>query len=160
MSKNLILFLLVLLVLAIAMTIFLFSAQTGAESGSVSHDLMEGIADFLHMKAEGREFLHLLIRKAAHMAEYAALGASVCVLLFYLADIQYLKHLPDFRAAVCALIFSSLFAVTDEIHQAFVPGRGPAFTDVLIDTVGAAVGIAVIFFIGRYQRQKKKNNLL
>ncbi|MBQ2989331.1 MAG: VanZ family protein [Clostridia bacterium] len=156
MTKKLIFFLLVIWILTIALVIFLFSAQTGTESGNVSRGLMEKIAELLRLEADGRERMHFLIRKAAHIAEYAVLGASVCVLLFYLADVRYLKRLSDLRAAVCALIFSFLFAVTDEIHQAFVPGRGPAFTDVLIDTVGAALGIAVIFCFGRHQRQKKK----
>ena len=34
-----------------------------------------------------------------------------------------------------------IYAVSDEVHQAFVPGRGPALKDVLIDSAGAFTGI-------------------
>ena len=44
---------------------------------------------------------------------------------------------------VCILAY----AVTDEIHQAFVPGRACAPMDVLIDSAGAATGAALMVAI-------------
>ena len=89
------------------------------------------------------------------MTEYAVLSASVCVLFFYLADIRHWKNVSRRKMAVYSLAFSVIFAVTDEIHQAFVPGRGPALKDVLLDAVGAALGIAVIYAFYRYKRRGK-----
>jgi VanZ family protein len=40
-----------------------------------------------------------------------------------------------------AVLLSGLYGVTDEFHQAFVPGRGAAALDVGIDTLGAALGV-------------------
>ena len=68
----------------------------------------------------------LILRKIAHLSEYAILG----VLL--LRAIQ--------RPAV-AILAGGLYAVTDEIHQHFVRGRHAAWYDVLIDTIGVATGV-------------------
>lgn len=155
MRKKAILILLIAWVVTVAIGIFLFSSQTGEESGEVSKGLMENVFAFLQLDAESEENLHHLIRKAAHMTEYAVLSASVCVLFFYLEDTKRWKSASRLGMMGYAWIFSVLFAVTDEIHQAFVPGRGPAAKDVLLDAVGAALGIAVIYAVYRYKRSDK-----
>ena len=68
----------------------------------------------------------LILRKIAHLSEYAILGALL------LRAIQ--------RPAV-AMLAGALYAVTDEVHQHFVRGRHAAWYDVLIDTVGIAIGM-------------------
>jgi VanZ family protein len=70
----------------------------------------------------------LVLRKLAHGVEFAVLGA---LLLRALRD-----ELP-------ALVAGIAYAVTDELHQHFVPGRVGAPLDVLLDSVGVALGIAV-----------------
>ena len=156
MRKKVILILLIVWIVAVATTIFCFSSQTGEESGSFSKGLMNSIFSFLHLNEEGKETLHHLLRKAAHMTEYAVLGASACALCFYLADIRLWNGISRRKMATLALAFSTLFAVTDEIHQAFVPGRGPAAKDVLIDAVGATIGIALIYIVCKYKRCAKR----
>ncbi len=39
--------------------------------------------------------------------------------------------------------FVILYAVSDEVHQLFVPGRGGQLTDVIIDTAGAGAGLGI-----------------
>ena len=68
----------------------------------------------------------LILRKIAHLSEYAILGALL------LRAIQ--------RPAV-AILVGALYAVTDEFHQHFVRGRHAAWYDVLIDTVGVTIGV-------------------
>ena len=68
----------------------------------------------------------LILRKIAHLSEYAILSALL------LRAIQ--------RPAV-AILAGALYAVTDEVHQHFVRGRHAAWYDVLIDTVGVAIGV-------------------
>jgi VanZ family protein len=68
----------------------------------------------------------LVLRKAAHLSEYAILGA----LLLRALD----RALPAFLAAVA-------YAVSDEIHQHFVAGRSASPVDVLVDAVGIALGV-------------------
>jgi VanZ family protein len=69
-----------------------------------------------------------LLRKAAHLTEYAILGA---LLLRALG-----RALPAFAAGIA-------YAATDEIHQHFVRGRHASPLDVLIDAVGIGLGIYV-----------------
>ena len=75
-----------------------------------------------------------ILRKLAHTAEYALLGA-----LLYRAV----------RNAPAALLLASAYAVTDEIHQTFVSGRHGSPVDWLIDTAGAAIGVAIAVRVWR-----------
>jgi VanZ family protein len=68
----------------------------------------------------------LVLRKIAHLTEYAILGALL------LRALQ--RELPAFGVAVA-------YAVTDEVHQHFVAGRHASPVDVAIDAAGIAVGI-------------------
>ncbi len=68
----------------------------------------------------------LVLRKLAHVAEYAVLGA----LLARAAG-----------AAWVALALGVLYAASDEVHQSFVAGRAGRPLDVAIDAVGVVVGI-------------------
>jgi len=70
----------------------------------------------------------LVLRKIAHTAEYAILGA--------------LLLRATGRIGV-ALALGIAYAVSDELHQTFVPGRAGKPLDVGIDTVGLVCGIAV-----------------
>jgi len=70
-----------------------------------------------------------ILRKGAHMTEYAILGL---LLLRALG-----RELP-------ALAVGIGYAITDEIHQHFVGGRHASPVDVLIDTAGVAIGIFVL----------------
>ena len=70
----------------------------------------------------------LVLRKIAHTAEYAVLGA--------------LLVRATGRSGL-AFALGTLYAVTDEIHQTFVRGRHGSPIDVAIDAVGVALGIAV-----------------
>ena len=66
-------------------------------------------------------------------------------------DYQTLK-----KSLVYAIIFVFLYACTDEIHQAFVPGRACAFTDVMIDTAGGLLALFFIMITNEIQRQTTK----
>ena len=68
----------------------------------------------------------LVLRKLAHLVEFAILG-------FLLA--RALRREP------AAALLASLYAATDEVHQAFVPGRHASPLDWLIDTVGVVAGV-------------------
>ena len=53
------------------------------------------------------------------------------------------------------MLAAFLYACSDEFHQSFVPGRGPAFKDVMIDSTGALVGLTIIY-IKNLRNSKKK----
>lgn len=79
---------------------------------------------------------HVLVRKLAHFAEFLVLGA----LLYRALDGQGFRPL----VALQALALAALCAVADELHQWFVVGRTASAWDSLIDTSGAAAGIALL----------------
>ncbi len=68
----------------------------------------------------------LVLRKVAHLSEYAVLGALL----------QRALARPRL-----AIVIGGLYAVSDEIHQHFVRGRHAAWYDVVIDTVGVTIGV-------------------
>jgi VanZ family protein len=70
----------------------------------------------------------LALRKVAHAAEYAVLGALLARAL---------------RNPGVAALAGVLYAVSDELHQAFVPGRMGSPLDVAIDAVGVLAGVLV-----------------
>jgi VanZ family protein len=67
-----------------------------------------------------------VLRKCAHMTEYAVLGA----LLFRAFE----REMPAFLGGIA-------YAATDELHQHFVQGRHASPVDVAIDAVGVAIGL-------------------
>lgn len=54
------------------------------------------------------------------------------------------------RSALQAVVMSSLYGVTDEFHQSFVPGRSPSVEDWCVDTLGACVGVALVMAAARF----------
>jgi VanZ family protein len=75
---------------------------------------------------------------APHFFEYALLGG------LYLIALPRLS--ATWRRIGLAVLLASLYGVTDEFHQSFVPGRTPDIVDWLLDTAGAATGAAVVAF--------------
>ncbi len=77
-----------------------------------------------------------------HFAEYAVLG----VLVLFAS-----RRLPITPRALVALTLCSLYAVSDEFHQSFVPGRVPDVADWAVDTLGAGLGIAALIAAQAYR---------
>jgi VanZ family protein len=79
--------------------------------------------------------LDLVLRKTAHAAEFAVLGLLLARAIGH--------ELP-------ALVLGIAYAVTDEVHQAFVPGRQGSVWDVLLDSVGVALGVLLLRRLRKY----------
>jgi VanZ family protein len=92
--------------------------------------------------------LDLVFRKLAHFSEYAVLAA-----LFARAVSRGTQL--SARLAAHTLLFVFAYAVSDEIHQAFVPNRGPSAVDVIIDVSGGATGLA-LWHAGWTRRANKR----
>ena len=89
------------------------------------------------------------VRKAAHMSEYAVLA----LLIF-----QALTAFDRKKNRGCmALGITAAYAVTDEFHQLFVPGRAGRVTDVLIDSAGAFLALLAIHIILYYHKSEIRN---
>jgi VanZ family protein len=134
--------------------IFFFSSQPSEDSSELSSFVVEWIFAFLRRIFSG-EIPSLLeafvsnagffVRKGGHVAEYFILGLLV---------VYSLKKMAVKRYIPIALLICMLYAVSDEVHQAFVPGRGPAISDVLLDSAASAAGIAIAWLTGRLKRSK------
>jgi VanZ family protein len=96
--------------------------------------------------------IHFVIRKSAHVTEYAILGILIWRVVHYSSLFAAKGVAQHFRLA---LLCAALYAVTDETHQIFVPGREAAVHDVLLDTCGAAAGLAVTWCVLRWRTAKK-----
>jgi VanZ family protein len=124
--------------------IFLFSNQPSDDSSQLSGEvtqIIESVAGFLHINTASFD-MHLFIRKAAHFTEFAILG-----LLLFLAAVAGKPAAGNAagKAAVRAGLMAQLagmgYAVFDELHQIFIPGRSCQIKDMLIDSSGVLLAV-------------------
>ena len=108
---------------------------TGELTGSFLLPILAAL--FPHATPGQLRAMHQGIRKLALFIEYLVLS-----LLLYRALRGEGRW--NLRSALLAIALAGLYALTDEAHQRFVPGRVAALTDCLIDVSGAAVGQALV----------------
>jgi VanZ family protein len=84
------------------------------------------------------ELIHHYTRKTGHLTEYFILS----LLLFRAIRAGRKGMRLGWALAAIGVVFG--YAALDEFHQSFVPGRTPAFSDVIIDTCGGIVAQAAI----------------
>ena len=135
----------VLLVAFVMWQIFSFSHQKASvsldQSGSVTESIMGAVSDDFYELSESEQKtvidqLQQLIRKSAHLIIYFALG-FLCCNMFYSFKIRMIK------SGIFALVLSVAYAISDEIHQHFIPGRACALSDMALDSAAALSGIVV-----------------
>ena len=144
------------------LVIFMFSAQNSTVSSSVSEGFSYRLfsvinPDFKTMSADEQaiflESIMTPIRKFAHFTLYFILGLIAAGLFVTIKNRGILLK-SAVSWGVCVL-----YAISDEIHQYFVPNRVCAIGDVLIDSSGAllsvAIFVAVICTVKRFQKYKK-----
>lgn len=139
--------------------IFFLSAQTASESDTLSGKTIRIIAGVLMpqfeelSKAQQAKIVMAwqhIARKTAHALLYLVLGLLCMAAL--------LQHSLDMKVRTAiALCISAGYAVTDEIHQLFVPGRGTQFSDVCIDACGALIGILLVVLVHRLLSKRAGN---
>jgi VanZ family protein len=127
--------------------IFLLSHQNGQDSSETSGIILELLKFFgIGPGSSVQGTLSYLIRKSGHFSEYLILAV-----LF----LRYRKQQGSSGKSVFyALLFVFLYASSDEFHQSFIPGRGPAFSDVLIDTAGGLTGVMLYEWKQRVMERK------
>ena len=122
--------------------IFYMSGKTGQESSGQSGKISLFITDLLEKVRQDspqemqnlQDILELVIRKAAHMTEYAIL-----FLISYLAMVKISMSQSRFYNRSIAVLISLLYACSDEMHQLLVPGRSGKMIDVGIDMAGVLI---------------------
>jgi len=130
----------------------IFSASGDAQSYQHSSALFEPLLHWLfpQLSPATVDYIHHLFRKTGHLTEFALLA-----LLLWRAIRQPQKN--DSRPwrwdeAGLALSGVFLYAASDEFHQIFVPSRTPLVSDVVIDTTGGAIGLLLLWLIGKIFR--------
>ena len=135
--------------------IVIFSASSDPHSFARSSRLLGPLLHWLfpHMTEPTRNELVTLARKCAHLTEYAVLA-----LLFWRALRKPFRgdtRQWSWTQALWSVLFVAVYAATDEFHQLFVPGRGASVHDVVIDTVGACLGMLVLWAVAFKCRRRE-----
>ena len=161
----------------------LSSDLSSEESGVVVDLIMRAFEDILPY---GRETIVFAVRKGAHFTEYLILGAVLVPAVKEWSEASRLSgggaDLPEASArlagtgtgaqeaasrlliaggAPAAWLIGTAYAVTDEFHQAFVPGRSCELRDVVIDSCGVLTGVLAALLAGwiRERRIKVRQDL-
>ena len=132
----------------------IFSASSDQASMSHSSHIIGPIVRWLfpHLSDEAVHASVMFGRKCAHVAEYAVLAL---LLWRALRKPQRGDAWPwEWSEAGLALGLTALYAASDELHQLFVPSRQASVRDVLLDTLGGAVGLLSVWAVGRWRRRR------
>ena len=162
-TKNIALrYLLWVLVVAVMIFIFIHSAQNAKQSSETSGELVKTVLtvvvkDFQSLpepeQQQAVDSLQFIVRKSAHFCIYLALG-----FLCFLAMNTY--NIKKKTKILTSLTISLLYAISDEIHQIFVPGRAGQVRDVLIDFSGSLTGVVfaliLIAIISKIVKKKEE----
>ncbi len=134
--------------LALFVTIFSFSNQTSEVSGGLSrkitYEITKNIKHIQQLDEPEKENIlskiETFIRKLAHYTLYALVGFLMMLLM-----VTY--NLKQIKRSGISFGVGLIYAISDEVHQSFVPGRGPMVQDVLLDSFGVISGIVLCMLI-------------
>ncbi len=146
-----------IIVIAIMAFIFFQSALpadlSSEESGRVVDlivRLFQGVAPI------DRETLVFIVRKGAHFTEYMILGGFLVPAVKEWMAVDT-TPVPVVRERITAWLAGTLYAVTDEIHQSFVPGRSCELRDMGIDSCGVLAGVLVVSLVIWFKEHRSLN---
>lgn len=134
-------------VVIMCIAIFLFSQD--ANSGRHSEEVLRWLLELAGVYS--RHLLAMLngpFRKLAHVIVYFLLGG-----LSY-RGFAYGKTGFARGAALRSLVFSFVYACTDEYHQSWIPGRGPSPRDVMLDTAAALLAIVLMWLFTKTRKSR------
>jgi len=119
--------------------IFIFSSQNSEES-SKNNEFIVYLLNLLGIDIDSilNGNADFIIRKIAHFTEY--------FILYFLLFNALIEDMYFTSSTIVAILITFLYAASDEFHQSFVPGRGPSFRDVFIDTFGGLFCMIIIYF--------------
>lgn len=143
MMRKIISWLLVVLWMAL---IFYLSHQPATESNRLSTGITERVVDIIERVTSDIDFdvsnFNHILRKNAHLFAYLILGVLV-------SNALKGNGIEGAKRILIALAICILYAISDEVHQLFIPGRAGQVRDVIIDSAGAVVGILGYIVFGK-----------
>jgi VanZ family protein len=131
----------------------IFSASSDRASFEHSSRIIAPVLRWLipQISDEAVHLVVLLVRKAAHLTEYAVLAVLVWRLLARRSPDP--KRIWTWPVAGRTLLVVLLYAASDEFHQIFVPSRQASVWDVLLDTTGGFFALILLWLIGRLRQR-------
>ena len=142
-------FLLLILILIWAIVVFMFSAQEGESSTSLS---IRFVNYFIHDERLV-DIIEPYARKVAHFCEY---GLGGCLFLLLFRTYEW----GDMKVLSLTGLMGAWYAATDEYHQTMVPGRLGTGIDVVIDVLGcltwACILLIIIKIVEMHKERKKQ----
>ncbi len=135
------------LTVALMVTIFCFSHQAAEESQETSESFTKKVLSTVkafNQLPEIRqeqivEDIQFSVRKTAHFSVFASLGALMLSAMYLTFNAK--------RLWFYTYIISTAYAVCDEIHQYFIPGRACMVGDMVLDSMGVMAGILLVMII-------------
>lgn len=128
--------------------IYMMSNQPATVSDSQSGAVIVLLSKIgINMNSIFGQLANFAVRKSAHFIEYMILA----FLIFNVVNLYFNIK----QVIIMSIIFTSIYAATDEFHQLFVPGREGAIRDVIIDTCGGVTLILIRIFIKCFLNKKK-----
>jgi VanZ family protein len=120
---------------------FIFFASTAQLSASNTSRIIGPLLLWLFpaISEETLAFVHFIVRKMAHLTEYAILG-WLAARAFLTSSHQGLRR----RWFLSAWLLVIIYALSDELHQRFVPARTGSIYDSMIDITGGLIALAVV----------------
>ncbi|MBR2139132.1 MAG: VanZ family protein [Bacilli bacterium] len=138
----------IIFVLAWMVTVFMLSHQIAEDSSKTSSNFITVIIKLFN-KDIGQEQLETImlkvetiVRKLAHFVLYT-LGGMLITIMF----INFKEYIT--KTKIASFLLGATYAITDEIHQLFIPGRSGEIRDVLIDSTGILLGVFIIYLLMR-----------
>lgn len=139
---------LIILLIGTMILIFGFSGQDGTQSKGISTKISEGILNLSpkYKEMQGQEQKKVLqrtnavIRKIAHFSVYTLFGVLLMALVIK-TNVKYRWKM------IIPLLIGLIYAISDEIHQVFSPGRTPKVTDIYIDMLGVLLGTLLVLLV-------------
>lgn len=131
----------------------IFIASSDTQSSQRSSRIIGPLLRWLfpEMAEETIGLVVLFVRKCAHLTVFGVLA-----LLFWRAFRKPVRGDTrpwSWSEARNSLIGVFVYAITDEVHQAFVPSRQGSALDVVIDTLGGAAALLALWVCGRWRRK-------
>ena len=159
---NILRIIIIILILGTFGIIFGFSSQDSEKSSGISRKITEVLTSNIKSiqekpKAKREKILdriESIIRKIAHFSIYTVVGILLMILF-------KTYNIGEMNGLSASLIIGVIYASFDEIHQCFIPGRGPQVTDIVIDSMGVLFGILLVLLIQKIYKKiiLRKNSI-
>lgn len=148
-KKQILYFVLIIIWMIIVFTFSNEPAEISSkQSGGITERVVHAITkDNKRITQTQRDQIETIIRKCAHFVLYL-IGGILTTNFIGTTKVQ------DKHIIIYAIAFCFAYAITDEVHQLFVPGRSGEIRDVIIDTAGAITGTMLFWMLRKIVRRK------